>query len=197
VSNETGISRRGLFMKIGILFNGVVATALAVPIVQYVASSISRSRASGYLSWVSLGRVREFPEGETRLATFRNPYVMPTARPPTRPAGSGGSRASSSRSLPSTARIWDVRSAGSRSRASSCVRATAVPTTATARVPRGRQSAGCSNIRSRFKTARSPFTPESCPHQVPPPLRLRRTSRPLREIQGNRHAPDREDRRVV
>ena len=78
MSNETGISRRGLFMKIGILFNGVVATALAVPIVQYVASSISRSRASGYLSWVSLGRVSEFPEGETRLATFRNPYVMPT-----------------------------------------------------------------------------------------------------------------------
>jgi len=78
VSNETGISRRGLFMKIGILFNGVVATALAVPIVQYVASSISRSRANGYLSWVSLGRVGDFPEGETRLATFRNPFVTPT-----------------------------------------------------------------------------------------------------------------------
>jgi quinol---cytochrome c reductase iron-sulfur subunit, bacillus type len=78
VSNEATISRRGLFMKIGILFNGVVATALAVPIVQYVASSISRSRAHGYLSWVSLGRVSDFPEGETRLATFRNPFVTPT-----------------------------------------------------------------------------------------------------------------------
>jgi Rieske Fe-S protein len=30
-----------------------------------------------YLDWVSLGRVSEFPEGETRLATFRNPIVMP------------------------------------------------------------------------------------------------------------------------
>jgi Rieske Fe-S protein len=78
VSNESKISRRGLFMKIGILFNGVVATALAVPIVQYVASSISRSRANGYLSWVSLGPVSDFPEGETRLATFRNPFVTPT-----------------------------------------------------------------------------------------------------------------------
>jgi len=78
VSNEAKMSRRGLFMKIGILFNGVVATALAVPIVQYVVSSISRSRANGYLSWVSLGRVNDFPEGETRLATFRNPYVTPT-----------------------------------------------------------------------------------------------------------------------
>jgi Rieske Fe-S protein len=78
VSNESNITRRGLFMKVGILFNGVVATALAVPIVQYVASSISRSRADGYLSWVPLGRVSDFPEGETRLATFRNPFVMPT-----------------------------------------------------------------------------------------------------------------------
>ena len=78
MSNASDLSRRGLFLKIGILFNGVVATALAVPIVQYVASSISRSRANGYLSWVSLGRVSEFPEGETRLATFRNPYVTPT-----------------------------------------------------------------------------------------------------------------------
>jgi hypothetical protein len=34
VSNESQISRRGLFMKLGVLFNGVVATALAVPIVQ-------------------------------------------------------------------------------------------------------------------------------------------------------------------
>src|SRR6202007_47836 len=29
-------------------------------------------------SWVSLGSVDQFPEGQTRLATFRNPYVTPT-----------------------------------------------------------------------------------------------------------------------
>ncbi len=74
---EDTISRRGLFMKLGILFNGVVATALAVPILRYVLSSVTRGRANGYLDWVSLGRVSEFPEGETRLATFRNPIVMP------------------------------------------------------------------------------------------------------------------------
>ena len=78
MSNERKFSRRGLFTKVGILFNGVVAAALAVPIVQYLASSVTRGRADGYLSWVSLGRVNEFPEGETRLATFRNPYVTPT-----------------------------------------------------------------------------------------------------------------------
>jgi len=77
-SNEAALSRRGFFTKIGILFNGLAAAVLAVPIVGFLASSITRGRASGYLSWVPLGSVNEFPEGETRLATFRNPYVMPT-----------------------------------------------------------------------------------------------------------------------
>jgi quinol---cytochrome c reductase iron-sulfur subunit, bacillus type len=78
MSNENVISRRGLFMKMGILFNGLVATALAVPIVRFLLSSVTRGRANAYLSWVPLGRVSEFPEGETRLATFQNPNVMPT-----------------------------------------------------------------------------------------------------------------------
>jgi len=75
--NDDTISRRGLFMKLGILFNGLVATALAVPILRYLLSSVTRARANGYLEWVPLGHVSEFPEGETRLATFRNPIVMP------------------------------------------------------------------------------------------------------------------------
>jgi Rieske Fe-S protein len=78
MSNETTFSRRGLFMKLGILFNGLVATAIAVPVVRFLLSSITLGRANAYLSWVSLGSVSEFPEGETRLATFRNPYVTPT-----------------------------------------------------------------------------------------------------------------------
>jgi Rieske Fe-S protein len=78
MSNETTLSRRGLFMKLGILFNGCVAVVLAVPIGKYLLSSVTRGRANGYLSWVPLGRVSEFPEGETRLATFRNPHVTPT-----------------------------------------------------------------------------------------------------------------------
>jgi quinol---cytochrome c reductase iron-sulfur subunit, bacillus type len=72
------MTRRGLLMKLGMLFNGVVAAALAVPITRYLLSSVTRGRASAYLSWVSLGPATSFPEGETRLATFRSPYVMPT-----------------------------------------------------------------------------------------------------------------------
>jgi Rieske Fe-S protein len=78
MSDENMLSRRRFLMKVGILFNGLVATALAVPMVRFLLSSVTRGRSNAYLSWVALGRVNEFPEGETRLATFRNPYVMPT-----------------------------------------------------------------------------------------------------------------------
>jgi menaquinol-cytochrome c reductase iron-sulfur subunit len=76
--NENTLSRRGLLMKLGMLFNGLVASALAAPIVGFLLSSVTRGRANTYLSWIPLGPLSEFPEGETRLATFRNPNVMPT-----------------------------------------------------------------------------------------------------------------------
>jgi menaquinol-cytochrome c reductase iron-sulfur subunit len=77
-SREAAISRRGFFVKLGILFNGLAAAVVAVPIVGFLLSSITRGRGNGYLSWVQLGEVADFPVGETRLATFRNPYVTPT-----------------------------------------------------------------------------------------------------------------------
>jgi Rieske Fe-S protein len=78
MSNETLLTRRGLLTKLAILFNGLVAVVLAIPIVRFLISSITRGRANAYLAWVPLGAVSEFPEGQTRLATFRNPYVTPT-----------------------------------------------------------------------------------------------------------------------
>lgn len=75
--SEATLTRRGLLLKLGVLFNALVASALAVPVVGYLLSAITRGRANAYLSWVPLGPLRDFPEGETRLATFRNPYVMP------------------------------------------------------------------------------------------------------------------------
>jgi Rieske Fe-S protein len=77
-SDDATLSRRGFLMKLGILFNAMAGIVVAVPILRYLASSITRGMGSGYLSWVSLGQLNQFPEGETRLATFKNPYVMPT-----------------------------------------------------------------------------------------------------------------------
>jgi Rieske Fe-S protein len=78
VANDTLLTRRAAFTKLGLLFNGVVAATLAVPIVRFLLSSITLGRGNAYTAWVSLGRVDDFPEGETRLATFRSPFVTPT-----------------------------------------------------------------------------------------------------------------------
>jgi Rieske Fe-S protein len=73
-----GFTRRDVLMKIGILFNGIVAAILAVPIVRYLLSPVARGRNGGYESWVPLGNLEQFPSGQTRLATYRNPVVNPT-----------------------------------------------------------------------------------------------------------------------
>ena len=73
MSAPDGLSRRGMLMKLGILFNGAVGVVLAVPIVRYLLSPVIRERKPGYESWLSLGPLDQFPEGQTRLATYRNP----------------------------------------------------------------------------------------------------------------------------
>jgi menaquinol-cytochrome c reductase iron-sulfur subunit len=72
-----GLSRRALLMKIGILFNTLVAAILAVPIVRYLLSPISQGRKGGYDAWLPLGNLEQFPSGQTRFATYRNPVVNP------------------------------------------------------------------------------------------------------------------------
>lgn len=74
-SEET--SRRGALIKIGLAFNGVVGAILAVPVVRYLLSPVIRERSPGYESWLALGLLEQFPEGQTRLATFRNPRENP------------------------------------------------------------------------------------------------------------------------
>ena len=77
-SSDATLSRRGFLMKLGILFNGFAALVVATPVARFLFSSVTHGRENGYLSWVPLGSVQDFPEGETRLATFLNPNVMPT-----------------------------------------------------------------------------------------------------------------------
>jgi menaquinol-cytochrome c reductase iron-sulfur subunit len=72
---ETAMTRRGMLFKLGLLFNGFVAAALGAPIVRYLLGPVARERKTGYESWLSLGSSEQFPAGQTRLATFRNPVV--------------------------------------------------------------------------------------------------------------------------
>jgi menaquinol-cytochrome c reductase iron-sulfur subunit len=72
---ETGMTRRVMLFKVGLVFNGLVAAALATPILRYVLAPVIGERKTGYESWLSLGSLEQFPAGQTRLATFRNPIV--------------------------------------------------------------------------------------------------------------------------
>jgi Rieske Fe-S protein len=67
------INRRELFVKLGLLFNVVVAGLLGVPIVRFLLSPVARERQGRYQSWLSLGRLEQYPAGQTRLATYRHP----------------------------------------------------------------------------------------------------------------------------
>jgi quinol---cytochrome c reductase iron-sulfur subunit, bacillus type len=75
MSEENGMSRRVMLVKLGIFLNAIVGAALAVPIVRFLFSPVTREKKFGYESWLSLGRLEQFPAGQTRLATYRNPVV--------------------------------------------------------------------------------------------------------------------------
>ncbi len=68
------ISRRSFLFKLGMGLNVVAAALVSVPIIGYVFSTL---RHKAYQAWISLGRLEEFPENQTRLATYVNPFTHP------------------------------------------------------------------------------------------------------------------------
>ena len=76
-TQKSGMSRRELFAKFGLLLNGLAAVILAAPVIGYLLSPVFGAQRGQYKRWVSLGALDEFPEGQTRLAKFRNPISSP------------------------------------------------------------------------------------------------------------------------
>ena len=72
---RTGASRRAFLFKFGAVLNVVAATLMGIPVIGFVFSSF-RSKGP-HESWIGLGPLDSFPAGETRLATYRNPYTRP------------------------------------------------------------------------------------------------------------------------
>jgi Rieske Fe-S protein len=68
-------TRRSLLLKTGIMLNGLVGVGIAAPIIRYLFSPIKKSE--DYNSWISLGQLDRFPEGQTRLAEFESPSQRP------------------------------------------------------------------------------------------------------------------------
>jgi menaquinol-cytochrome c reductase iron-sulfur subunit len=68
-------SRRAFLFKVGAALNVVAASLMGIPVIGFVLSSF-RSNGPGE-SWIGLGALDSFPVGQTRLATYRNPYTRP------------------------------------------------------------------------------------------------------------------------
>lgn len=71
-------ARRAILLKLGIGFNAAVGALLAIPVLGYLLSSVSRQRKKGYDAWISLGPLDHFPAGQTRMATYREPSANPS-----------------------------------------------------------------------------------------------------------------------
>src|SRR5580698_8064214 len=71
---SAGHSRRVFLFKLSLLLNGAVGAVMAVPILGYLLGPALK-KSSSENSWVELGSLSDFPEGETRLVNYRNPVT--------------------------------------------------------------------------------------------------------------------------
>ena len=67
------VSRRGFLFGMGVALNAVAAALFAIPVVGYLVAPMRRLAEQ---AWIPLGALAQFPEHETRLATYRNPFVQ-------------------------------------------------------------------------------------------------------------------------
>jgi menaquinol-cytochrome c reductase iron-sulfur subunit len=64
-------TRRRFLLMLGLVLDIIVAGLVAVPVLGYLLGPIRRRAAQ---AWIPLGLLERFPEGETRLATYENPF---------------------------------------------------------------------------------------------------------------------------
>lgn len=65
-------TRRVFLFKLAVGLNALVGAVLAVPLIGYVISpSLKKGSRTG--AWIKIGEVSEFPEGETKLVSFKSP----------------------------------------------------------------------------------------------------------------------------
>ena len=67
-------TRRGFLMTLALVLNAAAAALVGIPVIGFLLSPVRRLAAQ---AWVDLGPVNAFPAGETRLATYRNPFTVP------------------------------------------------------------------------------------------------------------------------
>src|SRR5260370_1888651 len=64
-------SRRTFLFRLGIAINAIAIGLFTIPIVGYV---LSPARRFTWLDWIPLGPLTDYPEHQTRLAEYVNPF---------------------------------------------------------------------------------------------------------------------------
>jgi Rieske Fe-S protein len=59
-----------------VALNALAGAVMAIPVIGYVFSSFAHKRIAPQ-EWIGLGDIAKYPAGQTRLATFRNPFTRP------------------------------------------------------------------------------------------------------------------------
>lgn len=72
--SPTGPSRRSFLFALGVALNAFAAALFAIPVVGYLLSPVRRFV---WLAWIPIGPLTSFPENQTRLASYQNPFVKP------------------------------------------------------------------------------------------------------------------------
>src|SRR5258705_12928571 len=72
-------SRRGFLFTLGASLSALAAVLAGIPIIGYPVGPV-RGRAGQ--AWIKLGEAARFPQGQTRLATYDNPFRGARGGPP-------------------------------------------------------------------------------------------------------------------
>jgi Rieske Fe-S protein len=66
------VSRRGFLFALALVLNAIAAALVTVPLLGYLLAPLRRLAEQ---AWIPLGALAQFPNDQTRLATYRNPFV--------------------------------------------------------------------------------------------------------------------------
>jgi Rieske Fe-S protein len=67
-------SRRSVLLTLGVALDALAALLVAIPVVGYL---LQPQKRGGSQAWIRLAPVDSFPEGETRMASYVNPFTVP------------------------------------------------------------------------------------------------------------------------
>jgi menaquinol-cytochrome c reductase iron-sulfur subunit len=80
-SPPTRPTRRSFLFMLGLALNAVAAVLVGIPVLGYLLGPVRRRAEQ---AWIQLGPIEHFPEGETKLTIYENPFRVdwdgPTAK---------------------------------------------------------------------------------------------------------------------